>query len=112
MPLKIDISAVGLRAGDYSDEDIATALEPVLNEIAVAVAEHTAGRKTLVFLPLVRTSHQFAEILRTHGLAAEAISGESPDRKEILARFSCSLSRDLCILMKLMSKKNGLALFA
>jgi superfamily II DNA or RNA helicase len=38
VPLAIDISAVAMRGGDYSDEDIATALEPMLHEIAVAVS--------------------------------------------------------------------------
>jgi superfamily II DNA or RNA helicase len=88
VPLAIDISAVGMRADDYSDEELAQALEPVLQELAQAIKEHAAQRKSLVFLPLVRTSYQFAEILRLHGLAAEAIHGESPERKEILTRFS------------------------
>jgi superfamily II DNA or RNA helicase len=96
VPLEIDISKVGMRAGDYSDEEIATALEPVLHELAQAVAQHAADRKTLIFLPLVNTSYQFAEILRAHGLAAEAICGESNDRKEILSRFSTGETRFLC----------------
>jgi superfamily II DNA or RNA helicase len=96
VPLTIDLSTVGMRGGDYSDEDIATALEPVLHEIAQAVVAHAANRKTLIFLPLVRTSNQFAEILRGHGLSAEAICGESADRKEILARFTSGQTRFLC----------------
>jgi superfamily II DNA or RNA helicase len=96
VPLKIDISAVGMRAGDYSDDELATALEPVLHELAAAIVQHARDRKTLVFLPLVRTSYQFAEILRAHGLAAESICGESTDRKEILSRFTTGETRFLC----------------
>ena len=101
VPLSIDISAVGMRAGDYSDEEIAAAIEPVLHELAQAVAREAAERKALIFLPLVDTSYRFAEILRTHGLAAEAICGESADRKEILARFTCGETRFLCNAMLL-----------
>ena len=96
VPLQIDISAVGMRAGDYSDEELATALEPVLHELAQAVTQHARNRKTLIFLPLVRTSNRFADILRAHGLAAESICGESVDRKEILARFASGETRFLC----------------
>jgi superfamily II DNA or RNA helicase len=101
IPLSIDISEVGMRAGDYSDEDIAAAIEPVLHELAAAIREYSDGRKTLIFLPLVRTSYQFADILRGHGLAAEAICGESTDRKEILGRFAAGKTRVLCNAMLL-----------
>jgi superfamily II DNA or RNA helicase len=50
----------------------------------------------LIFLPLVRTSNQLAEILRARGLSAEAICGDSPDRKEILSRFTSGQTRFLC----------------
>jgi superfamily II DNA or RNA helicase len=101
VPLAIDISAVGMRAGDYSDEELAQALEPVLQELVQALKEHALARKSLVFLPLVRTCYQFAEILREHGLAAEAVCGESSDRKEILARFSSGETQVLCNAMLL-----------
>jgi superfamily II DNA or RNA helicase len=101
VPLEIDISAVGMQAGDYSETDIATALEPVLHELAAGVKEHAANRKTLIFLPLVDTSYRFAESLRAHGLAAEAICGESANRKDILERFSSGETRFLCNAMLL-----------
>jgi superfamily II DNA or RNA helicase len=40
VPLEIDISQVGMRAGDYSEEELSRALEPVLQELAEAVKEH------------------------------------------------------------------------
>ena len=101
VPLTIDISSVGLRAGDYSDEELAEALEPVLRELAQAIKEHAAFRKSLVFLPLVRTCYQLAQVLREVGLAAEAIHGQSPDRKQILARFRRGETRLLCNAMLL-----------
>jgi superfamily II DNA or RNA helicase len=101
IPLEIDISKVGMRGGDYSEEELAIALEPLLQELAEAVCVNVAKRKTLIFTPLVRTADQFGEILRAHGLAAESICGESPDRKEILARFASGETRVLCNAMLL-----------
>ena len=101
VPLKIDISAVGMRAGDYSEEELAQTIEPMLHELADAICMHVAERKTLIFTPLVRTADQFAAILRAHGLAAEAICGESPDRKEILGRFASGETGVLCNAMLL-----------
>jgi superfamily II DNA or RNA helicase len=101
IPLSIDIRAVAMRAGNFLDEELAQALEPVLQELAQAIKEHADQRQSLVFLPLVRTSYQFAEILRQHGFAAEAIYGESSDRKEILERFSNGETQVLCNAMLL-----------
>jgi superfamily II DNA or RNA helicase len=101
VPLKIDISRVGMQAGDYSEEEVAQALEPVLHELADAICTHVAERKTLIFTPLVRTADQFAAILRAHGLVAESICGESTDRKEILSRFTSGQTGVLCNAMLL-----------
>ena len=101
VPLQIDITEVGIRGGDYSEEELAVALEPALQELVEAIKERVADRKTLIFLPLVRTSYQFADILHQHGLAAEAICGESTDRKEILGRFATGKTQILCNAMLL-----------
>jgi superfamily II DNA or RNA helicase len=101
VPLQIDITEVGIRGGDYSEEELAEALEPALQELAEAIKERIADRKALIFLPLVRTSYQFADILHQHGLAAEAICGESTDRKEILDRFATGKTQILCNAMLL-----------
>jgi len=88
VPVKIDISNVSTRAGDFSEEELAEALEPVLEKIAEAVTAYAAKRKTLIFVPLIRIATQFADILRARGLAAEMICGNCTDRAEKLARFS------------------------
>jgi superfamily II DNA or RNA helicase len=88
VPIQIDISNVSTRAGDFSEEEVAAALEPVLEKIAGAVSMHAKGRKTLIFVPLIRIADQFAEILCRHGFAAESICGVSSDRTKKLIRFS------------------------
>jgi superfamily II DNA or RNA helicase len=104
VPLQIDISKVGMRGGDYAEEEIAQALEPMLHELAEAICVNVAERKTLIFTPLVRTADQFAAILRAHGLAAESVCGESADRKEILSRFASGQTGVLCNAMLLIEE--------
>lgn len=53
IPLKLDISDVGMSNGDYNAGEIGTALEPYLRQIAHEIAENYADRKTVVFLPLI-----------------------------------------------------------
>jgi len=87
VPLEIDVSGVSTRAGDFSDEELAEVLDPLLEEIGQAILAYAAQRKSLVFVPLVKTAKRFAAILRDLGLRAEMISGLCADRAEKLARF-------------------------
>ena len=88
IPLELDISNVASVAGDYHVGQLGASLTPYLKGCAEAIKEHAAGRKTLVFLPLVATSIEFAEIARSIGLKAEHVSGQSEDRKQILKKFA------------------------
>ncbi len=63
LPLKLDLSAVGMQSGDFKSGDIATALDPYLYQIADEMEKHCKDRKTVVFLPLVKTSQKFRDIL-------------------------------------------------
>lgn len=101
IPIEIDLRAVRQIAGDYSDNDLSDALAPYLRKIAVAIREHAAFRRTLVFLPLIATSKAFAEILNEEGLSAAHVDGTSEDRKEILGRFSRGEFDVLCNAMLL-----------
>jgi superfamily II DNA or RNA helicase len=87
VPLKIDVSGVSTRAGDFSDEELAEVLDPVLQEIGQAIVQYAANRKSVVFVPLLKTAERFAEILRGFGLRAEMISGQCSDRSEKLSQF-------------------------
>jgi superfamily II DNA or RNA helicase len=87
VPLEIDISGVSTRAGDFSDEELAEVLDPLLEKIGQAIVQYAHDRKTLVFVPLIATAARFAGILRDLGLRAEMISGVCSDRAEKLDRF-------------------------
>jgi superfamily II DNA or RNA helicase len=101
VPIKIDFTGVGTSAGDYKPGDIATALDPYLEQIAAEMAKHCANRKTVVFLPLVKTSQKFRDILNRHGFRAAEVNGESTDREQILKDFSENRYNVLCNSMLL-----------
>ncbi|MFR0925233.1 MAG: DEAD/DEAH box helicase, partial [Butyricicoccaceae bacterium] len=85
VPLKMDLSGVGVQSGDFKPGDLDSALDPYLYQIADEMAKTCADRKTVVFLPLVKTSQKFRDIRIMRPCGAE-VSNESPDR-EILAAF-------------------------
>lgn len=101
VPLKLDLSGVGFTAGDYAAEGAADALEPCLDQIAAQMEHFCAGRRTVVFLPLIRTSQKFRDILEAHGFAAAEVNGQSPDRAETLAAFAAGKYDVLCNAMLL-----------
>jgi len=101
IPLKLDLTGVGMQAGDYKTSDLGTALDPYLYQIADEMAKYCMDRKTLVFLPLIKTSQKFRDILESRGFRAAEINGESYDRAEILEDFEDSRYDVLCNSMLL-----------
>ena len=101
IPLKIDMSAVGVQAGDFKSGDIATALDPYLESIAEEMEKYCSNKKTVVFLPLVKTSQKFRDILNNHGFKAAEVNGDSKDRAEILGAFDKDQYNVLCNSMLL-----------
>lgn len=87
IPLQLDLTSVGVQSGDFKAGDLGTALDPYLYQIADEMAGYCQGRKTVVFLPLVKTSQKFRDILRERGFRAAEVNGESRDRAEILSAF-------------------------
>ena len=101
VPLSLDLSGVAVQAGDFKASDIDTALDPYLHSIADEMAGICANRKTVVFLPLVKTSQKFCEILNQKGFNAAEVNGSSDDRAEILADFNSGKYNVLCNSMLL-----------
>ncbi len=101
IPLKLDISGVAMQSGDFAAGGLGDALEPYLEQIASEMAVTCKDRKTVVFLPLVRTSQKFRDILNEHGMAAAEVNGESSDRAEVLKDFSDGKYNVLCNSMLL-----------
>lgn len=102
IPLSIDMRNVDVQAGDFKTGDIGTALDPYLEAIADEMANYCIGHKTVVFLPLIKTSQKFAEILnRNPFFKAAEVNGTSKDRAEILADFEAGKYNVLCNSMLL-----------
>lgn len=101
IPLELDIANVGISNGDYAVGEIGGALEPYLNQIAIEMLNYCKGRKTVVFLPLVKTSQKFCDSLNVHGLKAVEVNGNSADREEILKDFENGEYDVLCNSMLL-----------
>lgn len=101
IPLVMDLSAVGVQTGDFKAGDLDTALDPYLYQIADEMLKCCKDRKTVVFLPLVKTSQKFRDILNEKGFRAAEVNGESKDRAEVLKDFDDGKYNVLCNSMLL-----------
>lgn len=101
VPLTLDLTSVGISNGDFKAGDLGTALEPYLYQIADEMLTYCSDRKTVVFLPLVKTSQKFRDILNETGFRAAEVNGESPDRAQVLSDFESGKYDVLCNSMLL-----------
>lgn len=101
IPLKLDLTGVGVQSGDFKAGDLGTALDPYLEQIADEMERYCFDRKTVVFLPLVKTSQKFRDILNRHGFQAAEVNGTSDDRAQILRDFDAGKYNVLCNSMLL-----------
>ena len=81
LPISIDISKVQLKRGDFDKDQLATALDPYLPEIAREVWRVASQRKILCFLPLCITAQKMRDELAKVGFRSYYVSGE--DRSEL-----------------------------
>lgn len=101
IPLQVDLTGVGVQSGDFKAGDLGTALYPYLEQIAEEMKKYCADKKTVVFLPLVKTSQKFRDLLNAKGFRAAEVNGESKDRAEILEDFDKDKYNVLCNSMLL-----------
>lgn len=101
IPLQLDLTGVGIQSGDFKASDLGTALDPYLYQIADEMIKYCKDRKTVAFLPLVKTSQKFCEILNQKGFRAAEVNGESADRAQILADYDSGRYNVLCNSMLL-----------
>lgn len=101
IPLDIDLSSVGVQSGDFKTGELGTALDPYLVQIANEMARICKDKKTVVFLPLVKTSQKFRDLLNGVGFQAAEVNGNSEDRAEVLQDFEEGRYNVLCNSMLL-----------
>lgn len=96
IPLKLDITGVGIQNGDFKAAELGTALDPYLDQIAEVIAAQCQARKTVIFLPLIKTAQKMRDKLLAHGMRAAEVNGESEDRAQVLAAFERGEINVLC----------------
>ena len=101
IPLKIDLRGVAQQSGDFQAAGLGSALDPYLDHIVDEMRVHCAGRKVVVFLPLIATSQKFTQLLNLAGMRAAEVNGESNNRAEVLSAFDQWESGVLCNSMLL-----------
>ena len=101
IPLKLDINSVSMQSGDFAVGELSTALAPYLEQIAQEMQTYCKDRKTVVFLPLIKTSQKFTEILNQSGFRAAEVNGNSEDREQVLKDFDQGRYNVLCNSMLL-----------
>ena len=104
IPLQLDLTGVGISAGDFAADGLDTALDPYLEQIAAQMETYCAGRRTVVFLPLIKTSQKFCGILQAHGFRAAEVNGQDynhRDRAAVLDAFAAGDYNVLCNSMLL-----------
>ena len=87
IPIHVDISNVNVTAGDFQVGELGHALEPYLERIADVMATECKGRRTVVFLPLVRLSQTFSDMLNARRLRSAEIHADSSDRADVIQKL-------------------------
>lgn len=83
-PLAVDFK--GLRAtrtahgSDYNPTQVGERMVPVIDALAKLIVRVASGRKTMAFMPSVKTAAMLAAAINAHGLRAVFVSGECLDR--------------------------------
>jgi superfamily II DNA or RNA helicase len=96
LPTKIDLSDIRTVAGDYNAQDLEDKISPLLVDVSRQIAQNIGNRKTLIFLPLIKTSQTMTELMNLQGIASIHVDGTSKDRKEILADYESGKYQVLC----------------
>jgi len=101
IPLDIDLGTLKIQAGDFKLSELDDKLAPYLVSIADQMVHYCKGRKTVVFLPLIRTSQKMQEILQAKGFRVAEVNGQSNDRDQVLRDFDQGEYDILCNSMLL-----------
>jgi len=84
IPVKSKIAA---GAGDMNA--VAEEIEPYYHSIIDGIEKYAHDRnRILIFHPSVKASQQFTQLLRDRGFDADHVDGGSPDREEVIERFT------------------------
>lgn len=75
------------KKGDFNQGDLSTAIQPHIEVFSNAIAKEIAARKSMVFMPCVASATAMAGALNQLGIRSRWVSGDHPDRKEIVKEY-------------------------
>ena len=94
--ISIDISDVATSSGEYDPEKLSTILDPYLEKIATTMKTYCKNRKTVVFLPMVKTGQKMQRILIKHEFNAVEVNSKTKHKEQILSDFAAGKYDVLC----------------
>lgn len=83
----IDLEKAKLNKGDLINSQLGSIIEPHLHEIAKEARILAKGRKTVCFVPLIKTAKKAAEIFSHYGFRSEWTAGNDKEREQKLKRY-------------------------
>ena len=86
LPITLDVNGCG-KGSDFTDQEAADIITPHLGKIAACIKEYAPNRRTLVFLPLIKTCEKFHAIARDLGLICDYVYGVDEDRDGKIQTF-------------------------
>lgn len=100
IPLQVDLTGVGVQSGVLKPVTWGLPWIRIWSRSQRKWRNTVRIRKTVVFLPLVKTSQKFRDLLNHHGSGAE-VNGNSADREKILSDYADGKYNVLCNSMLL-----------
>jgi len=94
--LDIAISDVATSSGEYDPEKLSTILDTYLEKIASRMKTYCKDRKTVVFLPMIKTSQKMQQFLIKHGFNAVEVNSKTKHKEQILSDFAAGKYDVLC----------------
>ena len=86
--LDIDLKDLRVSGKDYTDKQLGIVMLKYIIPISNSIKKEIGDKKTLVFMPNVKSSAVLAEHLQRSGINADYLSGErGKERRDILYRF-------------------------
>ena len=100
VPLEIDLTSVhqkrGIEGQDYSAEELDDTIRPWYEAVAKEIVVRAPDKHIIAYLPLIKSSKEFCEILNDHGVSSKHVDGKSKDREELLESFARGEFQCLC----------------
>lgn len=97
-PSEPDLKGVKITAGDYNQKQLGERMQPLIGDVVENWQRIASGQKTVVFTVTVANAAALCEAFKSQGIAAEWISGETPDdeQEQIFARHESGETTVLC----------------